>query len=63
MRDGASPFEAVIDAVLAEAVDCPIALVAFAEKLYEPSLRPEIWHVVSGALTVHVAPPGEAVTV
>ena len=42
----------------------PVALLATVENEYEvPLVRPVIVHEVAGEITVHVAPPGDAVTV
>ena len=48
----------------AEDVDVPAPLVAVAVKVYAvPFVRPLTTHDVAGDVTVHVAPPGDAVTV
>ncbi len=52
------------DAEEAELELLPVALLATVENEYEvPLVRPVIVHEVAGEITVHVAPPGEAVTV
>ena len=46
-----------------EAAEVPAVLIATAVSVYAvPLLRPVNWHVVAGATTVQVAPPGDAVT-
>jgi hypothetical protein len=52
------------DADDAELELLPVALLATVENEYEvPLVRPVIVQEVAGEITVHVAPPGDAVTV
>jgi hypothetical protein len=52
------------DAEDAEPELLPVALFATVENEYEvPFVRPVMVHEVAGEITVHVAPPGDAVTV
>ena len=60
---GAIPLVALISRVEAEATDAPTAFVALTENVYTRSGKIGISQKVVGALTVQVAPPGEAVTV
>ncbi|MEY4633578.1 MAG: hypothetical protein RLZ18_950 [Actinomycetota bacterium] len=54
----------VTEALFALAVLEPKPLFAVAEKVYAvPLVSPVMVHVVAGTVTVHVAPPGVAVTV
>ena len=47
-----------------EELEVPDPLVAVAVKVYDvPSVRPVMSQLVAGGVTVHVEPPGEAVTV
>jgi hypothetical protein len=61
---GASGFPAGVTEDEADvALEVPVELVAVALKVYAvPFVNGEIEHDVAGALTVHVAPPGDAVT-
>jgi hypothetical protein len=48
----------------ADALEVPAAFVAVDVKVYPvPLVRPVTVHAVAGTVTVHVAPPGLAVTV
>ena len=60
---GAIPFVAFISRDDADATEVPTAFVAVTEKVYTRSGRTGISQYVVGAVTIHVAPPGEAVTV
>ena len=61
MPGAASDGVATTDAT--DPLDVPAAFVAVDEKVYAVSLtRPVIKHEDAGAVTVHVAPPGDAVT-
>ena len=60
---GAIPFVAFISRDDADATEVPTAFVAVTEKVYTRSGRTGISQYVVGAVTVHVAPPGDAVTV
>ena len=60
---GAIPFVALISREEADALETPTPFVAVTEKVYTRSGRTGISQYVVGAVTIHVAPPGEAVTV
>ena len=61
---GAEPVDATLTESLAvEAALVPPALLATAVKVYDwPGVRPEIVHEPLAPVTVHVSPPGDAVT-
>ena len=60
---GAIPFVALISREDADAMEVPTAFVAVTENVYTRSGKTGISQKVVGAVTVHVAPPGDAVTV